>query len=205
MFIKIFKLQKKSSYYYIKMVNTYILVNPHIEGNFKRKIKATNSNEAANILYKSLAEHFNNSVPKFYFSIQKGSSGEGKYYHFQVTENRDNEEVNFNIKPYSIHGEHDAIQKFETKLNNFKNKFHKGGAKKKKQQKQSKQQKDSDSSDFNVSDDELYTQARSYLPTTQPIYFWWYDPSVYHLTKLYIPTFYSYVTPYLEISIDNSP
>ena len=68
------------------MVNSYVLVNPHIEGNFKSKLKAKNSNEAANIFYKNLSEHFNNSVPKFHFSIQKGSSGDGKYYHFEVKE-----------------------------------------------------------------------------------------------------------------------
>jgi translation initiation factor 6 (eIF-6) len=65
--------KKKSNYIYIKMVNSYVLVNPHIEGNFKSKIKARNSNEAANIFYKNLSEHFNNFVPKFNFSIQKGS------------------------------------------------------------------------------------------------------------------------------------
>ena len=48
------------------MVNSYVLVNPHIEGNFKSKIKAKNSNEAANIFYKNLSEHFNNFVPKFH-------------------------------------------------------------------------------------------------------------------------------------------
>ena len=42
------------------MVNTYLLVNPHIEGNLKTKIKAKNSIEAANIFYKNLSEHFNN-------------------------------------------------------------------------------------------------------------------------------------------------
>ena len=68
------------------MPNTYRLINPHVEGNLKTKIKADNSQEAANTLYKTLSEHFNNSVPVFLFSIQKGSSGSGKTYHFKVTE-----------------------------------------------------------------------------------------------------------------------
>lgn len=115
------------------MVNTYVLVNPHIEGDFKSKIKARNSNEAGNLFYKSLSEHFNNSVPKFHFTIQKGSSGEGKYYHFEVKENRQDNEVNFNLKPYTIQGEHEAIQRFETKLANFKSKFHQDGGKERKE------------------------------------------------------------------------
>ena len=44
------------------MVNSYILVNPHIEGAFERKIKAQNSREASNSFYKSLSEHFNNKL-----------------------------------------------------------------------------------------------------------------------------------------------
>ena len=43
---------------------------------------------AAKKLYRSLSEHFNNNVPQFYFTVQKGSSGKGKYYHFKVTEKK---------------------------------------------------------------------------------------------------------------------
>lgn len=185
------------------MVNTYVLVNPHIEGNFKSKLKAQNSNEAANLFYKTLSEHFNNSVPKFHFTIQKGSSGEGKYYHFQVDEHRDENEVNFSIKPYHIQGESESIQRFQSKLENFKSKFHQDGGKKKskKTSKKPKHDDSSDSSDFDVSENDVYKRAKSYLPTTQPIYYWWYDPYVYRLDSLYVPTFYSYVTPYIELSL----
>ena len=44
---------------------------------------------AARKLYKKLSEHFNNSVPKFYFTIQKGGSGKGKFSHFIVKERKD--------------------------------------------------------------------------------------------------------------------
>ncbi len=181
------------------MVNTYLLVNPHIEGNFKSKIKAKNSNEAANIFYKNLSEHFNNSVPKFHFTIQKGSSGEGKFYHFQVKENRENNEVTFNVKPLAIKGEEEAIKRFQTKLENFKSKMNQDGGKSKKSKK-SKDDSDSDSSDWDASPDDLYRRAKSYS-INQPIYYWWYDPFVYRLDSIYIPTFYSYVTPYIELNL----
>jgi hypothetical protein len=150
-----------------------------------------------------LSEHFNNSVPIFHFSIQKGSSGEGKYYHFQVKENRQENEVSFNIKPYTILGEQEAIQRFESKLANFKSKFHQDGGKKKskKDQKSKHDDDSSDSSDFDISEDNIYKRAKSYLPTAQPIYYWWYDPYVYRLDSIYIPTFYSYATPYIELSL----
>ena len=54
------------------MVNKYHLVNPYIDGDdFESSTNAKNSNEAANKLYSRISEHFNNSVPVFYFTIQK--------------------------------------------------------------------------------------------------------------------------------------
>ena len=191
------------------MVNTYILVNPHIEGNFNSKIKAKNSNEASNIFYKNLSEHFNNSVPLFHFTIQKGHSGGGKYFHFQVKENRTDDEVSFKVKKMDIAGDQGSMQSFKTRLDNFKAKFNQDGGKKdksrRKSSKYSKRDKDSsesdDSSDWDNSSDNFYRRAKSYLPTNQPIYYWWYDPYVYNLNSLYIPTFYSYVTPYIELNL----
>ena len=52
------------------MVNTYKLINPYIKGTFESKLEANNSIEAAKTFYKNLSEHFNNNVPKFYFTIQ---------------------------------------------------------------------------------------------------------------------------------------
>ena len=108
------------------MVNTYVLVNPHIEGTFEKKIQAKNSVEAGKALYKSLSEHFNNYVPKFIFTIQKGTSGKGKNYSFITKESKDpavSDEVNFSIEPYQIKNEeqaysrlHKGIKKFEKKI-----------------------------------------------------------------------------------------
>lgn len=182
------------------MVNTYLLVNPHIEGNFNSKIKAKNSNEAANIFYKNLSEHFNNSVPKFHFTIQKGSSGDGKYYHFEVKESRTDNEVSFKVNSMKVSGEGESMDSFKSRLENFKAKFNQDGGKKHK--KSSKHDSDdSDSSDWDASSDDFYRRAKSYLPVNQPIYYWWYDPYVYNLNSIYIPTFYSYVTPYIELNL----
>lgn len=186
------------------MVNTYVLVNPHIEGNFKSKIKANNSQEAANIFYKNLSEHFNNFVPKFHFSIQKGSSGDGKYYHFEVKEQMEDKEVTFKVRPMTIQGEEEVVSSFKLKLDSFKAKLNQDGGKKKvkKAKKSSKHDLDDDDSDFDDSSDDFYRRAKSYVPTTQPIYYWWYDPYLYRLNSVYIPTFYAYVRPYIELSIN---
>jgi hypothetical protein len=176
------------------MSNNYVLVNPHIQGDFNTTAKKKNSVEAARYFYKNLSEHFNNAVPKFYFTIQKGGSGKGKYYHFKVKETRKNDNVTFSIEPYQIQGG-DDISKFTNKLTSFKNKFAQNGGKKSK-----KSKKDSSESDSESSDD--YKRINSYVPViNQPIYYWWYDPSIYRLDTYYIPTFYSYITPVIEISI----
>jgi hypothetical protein len=188
------------------MVNSYRLVNPHIEGGLNKKMKAKNSQEAANEFYKNLAEHFNNSVRQFNFTIQKGSSGDGPMYHFQVKEKRSKDVVDFTITPLKIRGEAELVSKFKQKLANFKTKFnHQDGGKKHKKSKKSKDSSDSSSDSDSDSDSDLtekyYKHARKYLPNNQPIYYWWYDPYLYRMDSLYMPTFYSYVTPYIELSL----
>lgn len=178
------------------MVNTYILVNPHIEGTLETKVKARNSKEAAEMIYKNISEHFNNSVNKFHFTIQKGSSGQGSLSHFEVKENRNDKEVEFHIKPYNIKNQSESESRFFDNLNKFKSKLNQDGGKHKKKKK-SKDSSDSDSSDLSDSYD-YYRRARSY-PVSQPISYWWYDPYLYNLNNVYIPTFYSYLTPYIEL------
>jgi len=184
------------------MVNTYLLVNPHIEGNFNSKIKAKNSTEAANIFYKNLSEHFNNSVPKFHFTIQKGSSGEGKYYHFQVKESRQENEVSFKVNEMKLTTDPDSMESFKSRLESFKSKFNQEGGKKHKKSSKKDSSDSDDSSDWDASSDDFYRKAKQYRPTNQPIYYWWYDPSMYRLDSIYIPTFYSYITPYIELNLN---
>jgi hypothetical protein len=193
------------------MANTYRLVNPHIEGNIKTTIKSNNSVKAAKTFYKSLSQHFNNNIPKFYFTVQKGGSGTGKYYHFVVKELKDNNEVKFNIEPYVVSQDANTIKKFESKLSSFKSKFTQFGGKKpskknskKSSKKSSKRLDDEYDSDLD-SDENFYKIANTYRPSVvPPLYYWWYDPGVYNLSSVFIPTFYSYVTPYLQISLPNN-
>ena len=185
------------------MPNSYVLVNPYIKGEMKTQVKTNNSQEAAKFFYTNLSEHFNNAVPKFYFTVQKGGSGNGKFYHFQVTETRNNEsDVNFTIKPFTI--ENENINEFTSKLSTFKNKFaQKAGSKKSTRSKKSKKsKKSSDSSDESESSDNYYNRVNTYTPVVnQPISYWWYDPLVYNVNSVYTPTFYSYITPIIEFPL----
>jgi len=200
------------------MVNTYVLVNPHIEGSFKGKVKAKNSIEAARIIYNNLSEHFNNNIPKFLFTIQKGSSGKGKYYSFKVKEERSENEINFSLQPYNIKNSDSAYKSMEEKISEHKENQNEmtGGAKKKATKKKTtkksskKVDNDSDFEDFMTDDDTNFDDSpegntkrvQRYVPNTAfPIYSWYYDPYVYRMNSVYIPTFYSYVTPYIQISL----
>jgi hypothetical protein len=172
------------------------------------EIKSNNSMKAAKDFYKNLSQHFNNNIPKFYFTIQKGGGDTGKYYHFVVKENKTNDEVKFNIEPYVIPQDSKSIKNFETKLSSFKSKFNQFGGRKNSKKNSKKSSKKSmsrsrldDSSELDSSED-FYKNAQTYRPTiVPPLYYWWYDPSIYKLDSIFIPTFYSYTTPYLQISL----
>jgi hypothetical protein len=184
------------------MTNSYKLINPQIKGNkFKTSIKANNSNDAAKQIYTSLSEHFNNSIPEFNFTISKNKK---KLYHFQVHETRENKnnEVSFQIKKLNFVPTEQQLNQFNENVKLFNEKFIdiEGGKHKK-----HKKHKDSDSSSIESyldSDSEkIYKRIKKYLPIEQPIYYWWYDPYIYNLKTVYIPTFHSFVTPYIQLSL----
>jgi len=194
------------------MTNSYVLINPQIKGNFNSTVKTKNSLNAAKKLYKNMSKHFNNNVPKFYISIQKGKSGKGKIYHFEIREkkiiNSDNDiDVKYSVEPFKFKG--------ETKINkelvdHFSEKNQKGGATKKTKTKKTKPKKtkpkkiiedDSDSdSEGEFNDTEL-----AVVPVlNHQIYHWIYDPFIYGVKSIYIPTFHNYITPYVEIRTFNN-
>ncbi len=189
------------------MTNSYVLVNPHIEGSLKKQVQAKNSLEAAKNLYKNLSEHFNNSVPKFYFTIQKGGSGEGKFYSFKVKETRNDNTVDFSLEPVVIQNEKNAYGKFKKNLGKFKGELEQQGGSKKSKRKPKKKNDDDDEEDF-FKDEDFYDSDKkgksthSYYATNQfaPIYHYYYDPYLYSMNTFYVPTFYSYINPFIRIN-----
>jgi hypothetical protein len=196
------------------MVNSYKLVNPYIKGEFESKIKSKNSIEAAKKFYNSLSEHFNNNVPSFYFTIQKGGKGKGKFYHFVVNESRKGDEVDFSIKPYEMQNGEKAVETLVQNFESFKGRFN-GGAKRRSSKRRSSKRRSSkrrsskrssrsssrrNSRNEDDSDD-FYRQAAKYVPvTTSPISYLYYDPIVYQVDSVFIPTFYAYLSPYVELN-----
>ena len=188
------------------MSNTYRLVNPYIKGDFKSKVTAKNSVEAGKKLYKNLSEHFNNNIPKFYFTVYKGSKQGGKYYHFEVTEKKVNDEVNFSLRPYEVKNSSEQVTNFKKNLKNFRGRYAEeqegGGKRRKSKSRKSKSRRSRRSNDSSSESDDFYRQAKSFVPViNQPITYMYYDPLVYRLDAVHIPTFYAYVTPYIEINL----
>ena len=202
------------------MSNVYNLVHPYILGSLETSVKANNSNEAARQIYSNLSEHFNNSIPTFFFSLQKGQSGGGKYYHFVVNEKRENNEVSYAIKNYNVLDE--DLEEFKLAQSDFISKYEniKGGKDKKKKKKSKSHKKkkdhkyededDSSSSSSSSSDEDIfitdteniYRRVRRYIIEDDPISFWWCRPSLYgKYIDPFIPTFYSVNKPHIQISI----
>ena len=190
------------------MSNKYKLVNPYIKGEFETKVGAKNSVEAAKTFYKNLSEHFNNNVPRFYFTIQKGGSGKGKFYHFEVKEKKVNDNVDFTIKPFEIKGEDEAMKQYLENFDHFKGRFNGGanhngsrkGSRKgsKKSSRRSSRKHDDESSSES---DDFYREAKSYVPVaSSPFYYMYYDPLLYKVDSVFIPTYYAYVSPFSEIN-----
>jgi hypothetical protein len=199
------------------MSNSYVLVNPHIDGSLKTQVKAKNSLEAAKNLYKNLSEHFNNNVPKFYFTIQKGNSGAGKFYSFKVKETRNDNTVDFSLEPIVIKNEKNTYSKFKKNLTKFVSGLEQSGgakidkSKKDKSKKDKKDKKDKKHDPFNDDDDDydnfFDTEEKGksthsyYTPNTfSPISNYYYDPYLYNMNMINVPTFYSYLNPFIHIN-----
>jgi hypothetical protein len=174
------------------MTNTYKLINPHIEGDLVTKIKAKNSVEAAKTLYTNLSEHFNNNLPSFNFTIQKGSSGKGKYYSFQTTEIKKGDDIKFSIKPITVTNQKKTYASMMDGINKFKKTIDMKGGELTKE----------DLDEILDDSDDYYKRAASYVPVlNHPINFLFYDPLIYKLKNLFIPTFYNYITPFISIKL----
>ena len=171
---------------------SYTLVNPRILGSMDTTVKAGNSLKAARKFYKGLSEHFNNTIPSFHFTIQKGSSGKGKYYHFKVSEEKDGDDtIDFTLEPLQIANEEEAIARFKSRSAAFKKKCDQVGGDRVKRE----------VDEFLADEDERTRTLYSIFPTVYdyPIGYFWYDPYVYNLDFYFVPTFYSYITPFIEI------
>jgi len=104
----------------------YELVNPYIIGSFDRTVSATNSLQAAHLMYQSLSQYFSGHIPRFKFSLQRiktnyqtGGGKDTDYINFEVFETKSEKNykgIEYAIKPIKSSLN---IDNFQQKLQNF--------------------------------------------------------------------------------------
>jgi hypothetical protein len=90
-------------------MNTYALVNPMIVGTMKTTVNAPNSSTAAVELYNRISPYFSTVQSNFLFTIQKikndkqvGGGTSNSYHSYQVTNQKNNTNINGTINGISI-------------------------------------------------------------------------------------------------------
>lgn len=197
----------------------YLLINPYVEGSFKKIYYADNSLKAAEKCYKNLSQHFTNSVKKFQFTLLKLNSSDitkgqksldltsylkkekinklknENFSHFMVMEKLKGNEVNYSINSLEHNLETDHIDNLTSDIIKIQNKYKKNiDAKYKKKKfskkKSKKSKKRKDSSEDSDSDsDSESSDSYKYGKTYNSLLWYWYYNNYYPYYYYYSPMF----------------
>lgn len=184
------------------MKHNYELINPYIEGEFKRVFSGSEPIKAAKSCYSKLSEYIRSPIPKFYFSLKNVKSG--KYYHFIVKEEIKKDNIaNYNIEELSIDHTKEDITKFEEKLQKF---IQKGGLRSRDLRRQRSLDDDDFDSDYDSDSSDYYDRYKYSYPyrTDQPILYYWYEPLLYKINRFYVPHFVLPLSPLVEINLSSA-
>jgi hypothetical protein len=162
----------------------YILLNPSI------KDKKFDSDEktaegAASDIWGSFSKNIKNYSPEFYFTIKNASTN--KMYHFQVNEELQNEKVKFTINRFNCNKENEKAL-----LDSLDSDVMEGGKHKR------RHKDDSSSSSSSSSDLSFKLGRRGNLYNTLSLT---YYPSIYGVRNIFIPTFITRFTPYINVGL----
>jgi len=177
----------------------YTLVNPHINGKMETTFSGKTPLDAAIKSYNTLSKYFNNSIPKYFFTMQKvsdtkiGGGRNNNYFHFKVSEkkvtNGKDKYAEYVINPINIKKNNKEMTDFKKTLSGFINK--QGG-------------------DYKYSDedewlDDEYDKIK-YKNTSlliSPISHYWYYPYIYRpvIKYWFTPTFTTPVTPRIQVHL----
>ena len=192
------------------MSEMYKLVNPYIDGSMNINFKGENGIDAANKAWNTLSANLTNNVPKFAFSLEK--TKDGSLHHFVISEMLSgNKDVNFSIDELSLNMtpiQDEVFKKLITESAEKRNHVQNGGSRRRYDDDDSSSS--SSSSSTSSEEKKLYhnlkymkQQADSHKPV-QKITYWWYNPTVYKLNNLYIPTFRVPLSPYVQLNTNSS-
>jgi len=173
----------------------YQLINPYIEGSFGRSFTGKDVLDVANKVWEGLSEHMTNNVPKFAFTLERTS--DKKLFHFLVKESVSEGNVDFSIEQMKLQNTQKSNNQLKADLKKLNERKTQTGGKKKEKE----NDKDDSSSSSSEDEDILNRVMRPSYPTMgYPFTYWWYNPVVYELDRIYVPTFVSPLMPYVELS-----
>jgi len=171
----------------------YKLINPYIEGSMDNKFFGKTHAEAAEQTWTTISKYITNNVPQFAFTLENNDNGQ--LHHFLVKESLiGGSDASFNISELQLNLKSKDAQEFKNRAKDTM----KGGKKKHKR----RHDDDSSSSSSSSSDSasSIFSALKSYKKNKgYPITYWWYDPLVYKLDSVYIPTFVAPIVPYIEV------
>jgi len=169
----------------------YTLVNPYIEGDFKKSYSASSPIDAAQSTWKNLSQYITGDVPKFAFTLQKEGSNE--LLHFLVKEEVNNKTADYTLERISKKIPKKVSDKFLSSLKTRKNQL--GG-------RRGYYDDDDDNEDIYDSDIDIYRRIRNKMTRlTSPIVYWNYVPWLYEIDYVYMPTFIKPLSPYVYIDL----
>jgi hypothetical protein len=164
----------------------YILLNPSIKGK-KFKSEEKTAEGAASDIWGRFSKNIKNYSPEFYFTIKNASTN--KMYHFQVTEELQNEKVKFTINKFSCDKDNEKVL-----LDSLDSEIMKGG----KHHRRHKDKDSSSSSSSSSSDLSFKLGKNRNLYNTLSLT---YYPSIYGVRNIFIPTFVTRFTPYINVGL----
>ena len=175
-------------------MGNYRLINPYIEGDFENLFRGASQIDAAKNAWTGISKFFSNFVPFFPFTLENTDTG--KMYNFSAKEIPDKDGyVNYKVSEMETNFTPEQENQFKNNLQKFnKDEYLQGGRKKR-----INLDDDDSSSDC---DTDFFRKVRcNNFFTPQPLFYWWYNPLIYKLNRIYIPTFVSTISPYVHLEL----
>jgi hypothetical protein len=167
----------------------YQLVNPYLKGTVKTEYSAGDVLDAAQQAWTSISNNFTNDLPKFAFTLSRGS--DRKLFHFVVREERNGTSADVVIEPLKLPNVKKSDKHLKSQLKKIDTLESQSGGKKN----DDDDSDDSDKDDDDV-DEKMLKKIINKINYSQPIAYWWYSPLIYELNTIYTPTFVTNVIPY---------
>jgi len=194
-------------------MTNYKLINPYVKGKMKNLFTGNTPEDAAQKTWSKLSSYINQNVPKFAFSLER--INDKKKFHFVVREKIKKGIVDYSLEKLVISNSDSKFDKFKEKTLAFKKKEQILGGERKKLENDKNKDDDDDDSDsdlFDLDDDDdddfdlddehndMIMQLYEYKPS--PIMYWFYNPVLYGVDYMFLPTFTAPLIPYVEIDLD---